>query len=131
MICIFLTLILTIFASVIVGLVVFTIGAIPGVFSFFYYSIPIAKLATIETFIEIGIILYFILTRIFRRNKVIKIVSILVIIVLAVISIYLSFRFKGKIIFNSDIPIIGNIYDTIYHFFDNNLEKFNNFLHGK
>lgn len=129
MICMFFTLVFTILGGVLLGLLFFSVVTLPVVFSFFYSQIPIAQLATIETFIEIGLLIYLILTKIFRRNKFFKVLGIILIIFLAGIAIYISFRYK--IIWTNDIPVLGDLYTGIYSLFSGILDKLAKFFTGK
>lgn len=129
MICMFFTLFFTIAGGWILGFFFLSGVTIPIVFSFFYYHIPIAELATIETFIEIGLLIYLILIKVFRRNKFFKVLGIILIIFLAGIAIYISFRYK--IIWAKDIPVLGDLYTGIYGLFSGILDKLLKFFTGK
>lgn len=128
MICIFLVLIFSLLVGLVLGYVIAAMTTIPIVFSFFYNHIPIVQLATIETFIEIGLIFYLILSMIFKRNKHIKIFKIIIPVFLAAIAIYISFRYK--IVWTNDIPLFGNLYATLFKFFSRILESLLRFFTG-
>lgn len=129
MVCMFITMIFTYLGGIITGLVIAAPLTIPVVFGFLYSQIPIAKLATVETFLEGGLLIYFILTNIFRRKKLIKNICIIAVIFLTGIAFYISFR--SKIVWTQDIPVLGDLYSAIFHFFSGILKKINVFFMGK
>lgn len=126
MICIFLAIVFSLLGGLVLGYIIAALLTIPVVFSFFFNYIPLAKIATIETFIEIGLIIYLILKKIFKRNKFFKVLGIIVIIFLTAMAIYISFRFK--IIWTKDVPILGDLYANIYHFFSGMIDKILDFF---
>lgn len=129
MVCMFITMIFTYLGGIITGLVIVAPLTIPVVFGFLYSQIPIAKLATVETFLEGGLLIYFILTNIFRRKKFIKNICIIAVIFLTGIAFYISFR--SKTVWTQDIPVLGDLYSAIFHFFSGILKKINVFFMGK
>ena len=129
MFCILLTLVFSVLGGIVIGYVVAAMSTIPAVFSFFYSQLPLAKFATIETFIEIGLILYLILTRLFRRNRGIKIFAIIIIILLSALAIFISFR--SKLILTYDFPIFGNMYKNIFQFFSGIFRTISDFFTGR
>ena len=129
MVCLFITMLFTFSGGIITGLVFSSLLTTPVVFGFLYSQIPIAKLATVETFLEGGLLIYFILTNIFRRKKFIKNICIIAVIFLTGMAFYISFR--SKIVWTQDIPVLGDLYSAIFHFFSGILKKINVFFMGK
>ena len=122
MICFFLGLVTTIIIALLIGFIFafgFTLGP---VFSFIFLHIPLAKLATIETFLELGLLIYFILTKLFgkrRRNRnFVSFIGILFILALVIPSMYYSFSNPFSLLTN-DIPVFGDFYTMVYNFFSN------------
>lgn len=130
MICIFFTLFFTLISGLFLVFFIFGLPLIPLVFSFFYNHIPIAELATIETFIEIGLLLYLILTKIFDENTFVKVLAIIITIFLAGIAIYISVSYSGMIWLNN-VPVLGNLYEAVFDFFSGILDKLSHFFTGK
>lgn len=131
MICMFFTLVFTILGGLFLGLlIVFPLVTIPLVFEFFHSQLPIAELATIETFIEIGLLLYLILTKIFDENTFVKVLAIIITIFLAGIAIYISVSYSGMILLNN-VPVLGNLYEVVFNFFSGILDKVSHFFTGK
>lgn len=130
MICMFFTLVFTILGGWLLGFFFLSVVTIPVVFSFFCSQIPIAELATIETFIEIGLLIYLILTKVFRRNNFFKVLGIILIIFLAGIAIYISVSYSGMIWLN-DVPVLGDLYKVAFNFFSGILDKLSKFFTGK
>lgn len=131
MICIILTLIFSVLGGLIIGFVIAAMTTIPVVFSFFNNHIPIAKIATIETFFEAGLIIYFLLNWILRKRSIGKIIGILTIIFLVCISVYISFNSRFVMFTADDIPVLGDVYIIIYKFFSNVMNKISVFFIGK
>ena len=128
MVCLLVTVFLTFVGGLITGLVIAAPLTTPAVFGFLYSQIPIAKLATVETFLEGGLLIYFIFTSIFTRKKFIKNICIIAVIFLTGIAFYISFR--SKIVWTQDIPVLGDLYSAIFHFFSGILKKINVFFTG-
>lgn len=129
MFCTLLTLVFSVLGGLVTGCVVAAMLTIPAAFSFFYSQLPLAKFATIETFVEIGLILYLILTRLFRRNRGIKVFAIIIIILLSALAIFISFR--SKLILTYDFPIFGNMYKNIFQFFSGIFKTISDFFTGR
>lgn len=93
------------------GLIVFAGFTIPLTFSI-VLSLPIAKFATIETFIEIGLIIKLILTKIFESNflneTLGEILGIIIVVLFGAASIYISFNSNGYLF---DVFPYSNIYN--------------------
>lgn len=130
MICMFFTLFFTLMSGLFLVFFIFGLPIIPVAFSFFYNHIPVAELATIETFIEIGLLIYLILKKVFRRNNFFKVLGISLIIFLAGIAIYISVSYSGMIWLN-DVPVLGDLYKVVFNFFSGILDKLSKFFTGK
>mgnify|MGYP003498963250 FL=1 len=133
MICIFLGLITTLIAALFIGFIVAFGLTVGPVFSFIFLHIPLVKLATIETFLEIGLLINFILTKLFgqrRRNrKFISFIGIVIILTLVILSMYYSFSNPFALLTN-DIPIFDDLYTMIFKFFTNIVNHLKNFFIG-
>lgn len=133
MICIFLGLITTLIAALFIGFIVAFGLTLGPVFSFIFLHIPLVKLATIETFLEIGLLINFILTKLFgqrRRNrKFISFIGIVIILTLVILSMYYSFSNPFALLTN-DIPIFDDLYTMIFKFFTNIVNHLKNFFLG-
>ena len=133
MICIFLGLITTLIAALFIGFIVAFGLTVGPVFSFIFLHIPLVKLATIETFLEIGLLINFILIKLFgqrRRNrKFISFIGIVIILTLVILSMYYSFSNPFALLTN-DIPIFDDLYTMIFKFFTNIVNHLKNFFIG-
>lgn len=129
MICIFLGLVLTIIGGILVGYVLAAGLTTPVVFNYIFIHLPMTKLATIETFIEMGLIINFIIRRSCRRNSFMRVVGILIVIGLGIASSYISFS-NPFAFMTTDIPIISDLYYPIWKFFINIVDKLETFFLG-
>lgn len=133
MICIFLSVIATALISFAVGLLFFAFLMIQPVAGFVFTQIPIAKLATVETFLEIGLLIYLLLTKLFgqrRRNRnIVSFIGLLVIMALVIIAMYYSFS-SPVLLLTSDIPVVSDLYMVIFKFFDNVVGHIEGFFLG-
>lgn len=132
MICIFLGLVATNLLALFLGLVFAFIFMVQPVFSFIFLHIPLTKLATVETFLELGLLIYFILTKLFgkRRNRnFVSFIGILFILALVIPAIYYSFINPFSLSTNN-IPIFGDFYRMVYKFFSNIVNHLETFFLG-
>lgn len=133
MICILLSIIATVVGSFVTGFILLFFLMVEPVAIFIYTQIPIAKLATIETFLELGLLIYFILTKLFgkrRRNRnFVSFIGILFILALVIPAMYYSFSNPFSLLTN-DIPVFGDFYTMIYNFFSNIVNHLEAFFLG-
>ena len=129
MICIFLSIIFTIFICFCIGLIIFAFVLIEPVANIIYIGIPLAKLATIETFLELGLLIHFVLNKIFEYSRKVKIIGIIIILVLVISSIYHSFSSPLTLMFHK-IPILSDLYYFVYDFFSNIVNHIKEFFLG-
>ena len=116
MICIFIGLFFTFLISLLFGFIILTPYVMQGLFSILFIGIPMDNIATIETFIEIGLIINALLWRFFKYNTFIKILGVLLVIALGVLGYLLGFT-------DFDLPIMENLYYHIWRFFHNIINK--------
>lgn len=129
MICILFSIIISLLVSFAMGFIIFFFIMVEPVYNFFFIQIPIVKFATIETFIECGLFIKLLLKIIFKNNRFIEIIGILLVIGLAITSLYISFNTPLSIV-TTDIPIISNLYNYIYRFFSFIVKKISEFYLG-
>ena len=129
MICIFIGFVFTILGGLLLGFVIGAGLTIPVVFSFIFLHLPIVELAIIETFIEIGLVINFLIRLILKKNSFMKVIGILIVIGLGIASTYISFSNPLAFI-TTDIPIISDLYHPIWKFFINIVDKLETFFLG-
>ena len=129
MLCIFFGLFFTILVGLLSGFFVGTGLTTPVVFSFIFHHLPIEKLACIETFIEIGLIINLIIRHSCRRKSFMRVVGIIIVIGLGIASAYISFSNPLAVI-TTDIPLISDLYYPIWKFFINIVDKLETFFLG-
>lgn len=133
MICLLFALLLSLIGAVFLGFFFLAFAMLPATISFFCTYLPLAKLATIETFLEIGLFIYLILTKIFRRNTFIKILGILVTVFLTGAAIYMSFNRNGGLAiltFNKPLSVLAKVYFHVRHFFLDIIHNLTGFFNG-
>lgn len=133
MICFLVGIFLTYSFSVFLGIIIFTPAMIQVFGYFFFIFIPLAKLATIETFLEIGLLINFILIKLFgqriRNRNFVSFIGILIILALVIPAMYYSFSNPFALLTN-DIPVFDYLYKMVYNFFTNIVNHLKNFFLG-
>lgn len=133
MICILLSIIATVVGSFATGFIWLFFLMVEPVAIFIYTQIPIAKLATVETFLEMGLLINLLLIKMFgqrrRTRNIVSLIGLVIIFALVIPALHLSFSNPFSFLTN-DIPIYGDLYRTILKFFINITNHIKEFFIG-
>lgn len=133
MICILLSIIATVVGSFATGFILLFFLMVEPVAIFIYTQIPIAKLATVETFLEIGLLINLLLIKMFgqrrRTRNIVSLIGLVIIFALVIPALHFSFSNPFSFLTN-DIPIYGDLYRTILKFFINITNHIKEFFLG-
>lgn len=118
------------FITIMFSGICFLFITLPYFYSFIFLHLPFVKLVIIETFIEIGIIINFILRHIYDDSQKSKFIGTSIIILLGLFSFLICFSndFRTFIIIN--VPILFDGYSLFYDFVDNIVDKLTEFFIG-